>query len=76
MVSQFYEYTKELDTGDKESMDHAFETYSDIVKDIIGVTITTQDDKIYQDGEFVSDFKTDFVEYQPSFEDDISNLEM
>ena len=74
LTSEFYEYTKNLDTGDKEAMNHALEAYSDVVKDITDVTIISEDDTIYQNGEFVSDFKTDFVEYQQSFKHDIFKL--
>ncbi len=61
----FYSQIKDIDIEDKSAMDEAFTNYSNIVDDMMGVTITEDENIVYKNGKILYDLKTDIKEYIP-----------
>lgn len=62
----FYSQIKDININDKSAMDEAFTNYSAVIDDITGVMVTDGENVLYQNGEEISDLKTDVNEY-PQF---------
>ena len=75
----FYSQIKEIDIHDKSAMDDAFINYSSVVNDMTGVTVTDGGSVVYQNGEEMSDLKTDVNEYSQLIEmngDEVENYKI
>ena len=59
----FYRQIKDINTNDKSALDNVFASYSKVVNDVTGVTITDGQNVIYKNGEEVSDRKAEAEEY-------------
>ena len=64
----FYSQIKDIDIHDKSAMDDAFTNYSSVVNDMTGVTVKDGENVVYQNGEEMSDLKTDVNEYSQYIE--------
>ena len=64
----FYSQIKDIDIHDKSAMDDAFTNYSSVVNDMTGVTVIDGENVVYQNGEEMSDLKTDVNEYSQYIE--------
>lgn len=64
----FYNQIKDIDINDESAMDDAFTNYSSVVNDMTGVTVTHGENVLYQNGEEMSDLKTDVNEYSQLIE--------
>lgn len=63
-----YSQMKDININDKSAMDDAFSNYSAVVNDVTGVMVTAGEKVVYQNGEVISDQKTDAKNYSQFIE--------